>query len=66
MIYPAADNAAKASGLRGITLPVYAMFVLTLIGIADAAYVAHGNYTGWFATLENFSDLDSGLAILSS
>jgi uncharacterized membrane protein len=46
MIHPAADNAAKASGIRGITLPVYAMFVLTLIGIADAAYVAHGNYTG--------------------
>ena len=46
MIYPAADNAAKASGIRGITLPVYAMFILTLIGIADAAYVAYGNYTG--------------------
>jgi len=46
MMYPAADNSAKASGVRGITPPVYAMFVLTLIGIADAAYVAHGNYTG--------------------
>jgi uncharacterized membrane protein len=46
MIYRAADNPAKASGIRGITLPAYAMVVLTLIGIADAAYVAHGNYTG--------------------
>jgi uncharacterized membrane protein len=47
MIYPAADNnAVKAPGIRRITLPVYAMLVLTLIGIADAAYVAHGNYTG--------------------
>jgi uncharacterized membrane protein len=44
--YPAADNAVKASSIRRITLPVYAMIVLTLIGIADAAYVAHGNYTG--------------------
>ena len=45
-MYPAADNAVKASSIRRITLPVYAMIVLTLIGIADAAYVAHGNYTG--------------------
>jgi uncharacterized membrane protein len=45
MIY-SAENAAKASGIRKITLPVYAMLVLTLIGIANAAYVAYGNYLG--------------------
>jgi hypothetical protein len=35
--------------------PVYAMIVLTLVGIADAAYVAHGNYTGaplWYPILD--------------
>ena len=31
---------------RKITLPSYAMIALTLIGIADAAYVARGSYTG--------------------
>jgi uncharacterized membrane protein len=46
MTYPAVEKAAKASSIRRITLPLYAMLVLTLIGIADAAYVAHGNYTG--------------------
>jgi uncharacterized membrane protein len=46
MTYPAADKGAKASSIRRITFPVYAMLVLALIGIADAAYVAHGNYTG--------------------
>jgi uncharacterized membrane protein len=45
MIY-SAQNAAKASGIRKINLPVYAMLVLTLIGIANAAYVAYGNYSG--------------------
>jgi uncharacterized membrane protein len=46
MEYPIAENAVQASGTRKIPLPVYAMLVLTIIGIADAAYVAHGNYTG--------------------
>jgi uncharacterized membrane protein len=39
----------KATGLFGIgkaILPSYCMLALTVIGIADAAYVAHGNYTG--------------------
>ena len=31
---------------RKVTPPSYAMIALTLIGIADAAYVARGNYTG--------------------
>jgi hypothetical protein len=55
VIYPAADNAVKASGIRRIMPPVYAMIVLTLVGIADAAYVAHGNYTGaplWYPILD--------------
>ena len=46
MRYTTAENAAQVSGIRKIPLPVYAMLVLTIIGIADAAYVAHGNYTG--------------------
>ena len=40
---------AKATGVSGIgkvTLPAYAMLALTLVGIADAAYVAHGSYSG--------------------
>jgi hypothetical protein len=39
----------KATGVFGIgnaRLPSYCMLALTLIGIADAVYVAHGNYTG--------------------
>ncbi len=43
------DTPAKVTGVSGIgrvTLPAYAMLALTLIGIADAAYVAHGNYSG--------------------
>ena len=39
-----AEKAPQVS--RKITLPSYAMIALTLIGIADAAYVARGNYTG--------------------
>ena len=31
---------------RKNTLPAYAMIALTLIGIANAAYVARGSYTG--------------------
>jgi uncharacterized membrane protein len=46
MRYTTAENTAQVSGIRKIPLPVYAMLVLTIIGIADAAYVAHGNYTG--------------------
>jgi uncharacterized membrane protein len=45
-MYAATGEAAKTSGIRSITLPVYTMLILTLIGIADAAYVAHANYTG--------------------
>jgi uncharacterized membrane protein len=45
-MYTATGDAAKTSGVRSITLPVYTMLILTLIGIADAAYVAHANYTG--------------------
>ena len=45
MTYPA-EKAAQASRFKKITLPPYVMIALTLIGIADAAYVAHGNYTG--------------------
>ena len=33
-------------GIGKATLPSYCMLALTLIGIADAVYVAHGNYTG--------------------
>jgi uncharacterized membrane protein len=45
-MYAATGEAAKTSGIRSITLPVYTMLILTLIGIADAAYVAYANYTG--------------------
>ena len=43
MTYPA--EKIRQTG-RKANLPVYVMLVLTLIGIADAAYVARGNYTG--------------------
>jgi uncharacterized membrane protein len=46
VMYTATGDAAKTSGVRSITLPVYTMLILTLIGIADAAYVAHANHTG--------------------
>jgi uncharacterized membrane protein len=46
MEYPIAENAAQTPGTKKIPLPVYAMLILTIIGIADAAYVAHGNYAG--------------------
>src|SRR5689334_7500035 len=42
----AAEKTADPSRLGKIALPSYAMIALTLIGIADAAYVARGNYTG--------------------
>jgi uncharacterized membrane protein len=45
-MYSATGSAGKTSGIRSISLPVYAMLILALIGIADAAYVAHGNYSG--------------------
>jgi len=40
------EQATKVSGLGKVPPPAYAMLALALIGIADAAYVAHGNYTG--------------------
>jgi uncharacterized membrane protein len=43
-----ADKTREAGG-RGIgkvTLAPYSMLALALIGIADALYVAHGNYSG--------------------
>jgi uncharacterized membrane protein len=46
MEYPMAENAVQAPGTKKNPLPVYAMLILTIIGIADAAYVAHGNYAG--------------------
>jgi uncharacterized membrane protein len=45
MTYPA-EKAAQASRFGKIALPSYVMITLALIGIADAAYVARGNYTG--------------------
>jgi uncharacterized membrane protein len=42
----AAEKATQASRFGKFALPSYAMIALTLIGIADAAYVARGNYTG--------------------
>jgi uncharacterized membrane protein len=41
-----AESAFQSPDGKKIPLPVYAMLVLTIIGIADAAYVAHGNYAG--------------------
>ena len=38
--------AAGVSTIGKVKLPSYFMLALTLIGIADAVYVAHGNYTG--------------------
>jgi uncharacterized membrane protein len=46
MTYPRAENTIRAPGSAKIPIPVYAMLVLTIIGIADAAYVAYGNYAG--------------------
>ena len=40
------DKAAGVSRFTKVNLPSYFMLALTLIGIADAAYVARGNYTG--------------------
>ncbi|MGA8966739.1 MAG: vitamin K epoxide reductase family protein, partial [Pseudolabrys sp.] len=42
----APQKAAEAVGVTKVTLPSYVMLALTVIGIADAVYVAHGNYTG--------------------
>ncbi|HET9538253.1 MAG TPA: vitamin K epoxide reductase family protein [Mesorhizobium sp.] len=39
-------RAAGAPGIGKLTLAPYAMLALSLIGIAAAVYVAHGNYTG--------------------
>jgi uncharacterized membrane protein len=41
--------ARKSTGIPKIvkfTLPAYSMLALSLVGIAVALYVAHGNYTG--------------------
>jgi hypothetical protein len=46
MTYRTAPNTVGTSGIRKIPTPVYAMLILSIIGIADAAYVAHGNYAG--------------------
>jgi uncharacterized membrane protein len=46
MTYRTAPNIVGTSGIRKIPTPVYAMLILSIIGIADAAYVAHGNYAG--------------------
>jgi uncharacterized membrane protein len=40
------EKATGVSETGKVTLPSYSMLALTLIGIADAVYVAHGNYTG--------------------
>ena len=40
------DKAAGVSRFTKVNLPSYFMLALTVIGIADAAYVARGNYTG--------------------
>jgi hypothetical protein len=45
-MYSATDNAAKRLGVGSIPLPGSVVLVLTVVGIADAAYVAHGNYAG--------------------
>jgi len=42
----ALKKATQAPRFGKIALPSCAMIALTLIGIADAAYVARGNYTG--------------------
>ena len=39
-------KAAGVSRIGKVKLPSYFMLALTLIGIADAVYVAHGNYAG--------------------
>ena len=39
-------KAAGVSRIGKVKLPSYFMLALTLIGIADAVYVAHGNVTG--------------------
>jgi uncharacterized membrane protein len=40
------EKATGVCGIGKIALPAYSMLALTLIGIAVAVYVAHGNYTG--------------------
>lgn len=40
------DKASGVFGFTKVSLPAYFMLALTVIGIADAAYVARGNYTG--------------------
>ncbi len=42
----ALEKTVGASGVVKVNFPSYAMLALTVIGIADAVYVAHGNYTG--------------------
>jgi uncharacterized membrane protein len=40
------EKATGVCGIGKVALPAYSMLALTLIGIAVAVYVAHGNYTG--------------------
>jgi uncharacterized membrane protein len=44
MTYPAEKT--REAGIRKINVPAYVMIALTLIGIADALYVAYGSYRG--------------------
>jgi uncharacterized membrane protein len=46
MTYRTAPNTVGTLAIRKIPIPVYAMLILSIIGIADAAYVAHANYAG--------------------
>jgi uncharacterized membrane protein len=46
MTYPSAENTVRASGIGKIPISLYAMLILSVVGIAAAAYVAHGNYAG--------------------
>ncbi|MGA8750931.1 MAG: hypothetical protein WB563_19260 [Pseudolabrys sp.] len=39
------EKATGVSETWKVTLPAYCMLALTLIGIADVAYVAYGNFT---------------------
>lgn len=41
-----AEQTVRGRGRRKIPLPICVMLVLTAIGIINAAYVAHGNYSG--------------------
>jgi uncharacterized membrane protein len=40
------EQTVRGGGRQKIPLAVYLMLILTVTGIIDAAYVAHGNYSG--------------------